>query len=174
METILVVGLILLVIGLIWYGLYVLNLKSRKNEFSDWEVDDLIILNDWTCKEQLKNNGKKYAKVKGWSISEIYLDLGDDSVYKLDWGVFSSNKSASWRRNVKECEGAMGKKPGFSGDVDDDAHVGNSSISNKDMIDGKPIILLTEVECGAYLKQALDSEDYDLAEKIRKQMEKYR
>jgi hypothetical protein len=172
MGTILVVCLIVLGIGLIWCGLHVLNLKFRKKEFSDWEVDDLIILNDCTCKRQLEKNGREYAKVKGWSFSYIYLDLGDDSIYKLDWGVFKSNKSASWRRNVKECEIYMGKKPGFSGDVDD-VHVDNSSISNKDKIDGKSIILLTEVECGAYLKQALDSEDYDLAEKIRKQMEKY-
>jgi hypothetical protein len=43
-----------------------------------------------------------------------------------------------------------------------------------DKIDGKPIILLTETECQVYLKQAIDGENYDIAEKIRKQMEKYR
>ena len=40
----------------------------------------------------------------------------------------------------------MGKKPAFS----------SGSVSNSDKIDGKPIVLLTEVECQAYLKQAID------------------
>ena len=33
---------------------------------------------------------------------------------------------------------------------------------------------ISEVECQVYLKQALDSENYELAETIKKQMQKYR
>lgn len=144
---------------------------SRKLEFKDWEIDDLIIVNDWTFSQKLKQSGKSYAKVKGWSVDHVYLDLGDDSVTESTWDKIDTNKSALWRRNVKECESAMGKKPGFGSKVYDH---GVDSVNSGDMIDGKSIILLTEVECQVYLKQAIDKEDYSTAEKIRKQMEKYR
>jgi uncharacterized protein YqgQ len=42
------------------------------------------------------------------------------------------------------------------------------------MINGKRIEFLTETECQIYLKECLDREDYEKAELIRKQMEKYR
>jgi hypothetical protein len=119
----------------------------------------------------LNKNGKLYAKVKGWSVDHVYLDLGDDSTTKSTWDKIDTNKSALWRRNVKECESAMGKKPGFVAKVNDE---GVEQPNSGDKIDGKPIILLTETECQAYLKQAIDGENYDMAEKIRKQMEKYR
>ena len=38
---------------------------------------------------------------------------------------------------------------------------------------GKDISSMNETECQAYLKQALEEEDYELAEKIRKQLEKF-
>ena len=167
-----------LIIGLIIIGLMVLILiitmvtnHYRVLEFKDWEVDDLIILEyDLVLNKKLEKNGKKYAKVKGWTVNSIYLDLGDDYITKYGWGKVKTNKSALWRRNFKECESAMGKKPGFSSKIHDDAVDSNNST---DMVDGKSIILLTEVECQAYLKQFIDKEDYVMAEKIRKQMEKY-
>ena len=39
---------------------------------------------------------------------------------------------------------------------------------------GKDISSMNETECQAYLNRALEDEDYELAEKIRKQLEKYR
>ena len=171
MSGYLIVGLI--VIGFILLIVVIGMAKdySRKLEFKDWEIDDLIIVEDWMLKQTLKKNGKLYAKVKGWSVDHVYLDLGDDSTTKSTWDKIDTNKSALWRRNVKECESAMGKKPGFGSKVYDH---GVDSVNSGDMIDGKSIILLTEVECQAYLKQAIDKEDYSTAEKIRKQMEKYR
>ena len=167
----LIVGLI--AIGFITLICVIVMLKNhlRKLEFKDWEVDDLIIVNDFTITHRLNNNGKKFAKVKGWTVDNVFLDLGDDYVNKYNWNVVDTNKSALWRRNFKECESTMGKKPGFVAKVNDD---GVEPPNSGDKIDGKPIILLTETECEAYLKQAIDSENYDMAEKIRKQMEKYR
>lgn len=165
---ILIVGTVL-VISVISYFFNFLNEKMRALEFKDWEIDDCIIVNDWVLKADLQKNNRKYAKLKGWNVNNIYIEIGDGLVYKQKWGILDVNKSASWRRNFKECELAMKKKPDFNGDFYD-----TTEIENNDNIDGKSILLLTEVECEAYLKIALDNEDYDLAEKIRKQMEKYR
>lgn len=171
MSGYLIVGLFVIGFILLIVIVGIAKNHSRKLEFKDWEIDDLIIVNDWTFSQKLKQSGKSYAKVKGWSVDHVYLDLGDDSVTKSTWDKIDTNKSVLWRRNVKECESAMGKKPGFGYEVHDH---GVDSVNSGDMIDGKSIILLTEVECQAYLKQAIDKEDYSTAEKIRKQMEKYR
>jgi hypothetical protein len=63
----------------------------------------------------------------------------------------------------------MGTNPRFSDKIDEP---GETSVSGK--IDGKAIELLTEIECQIYLKKSLDEENYELADKIRKQMQKYR
>jgi hypothetical protein len=64
----------------------------------------------------------------------------------------------------------MGIEPGFKPSVNDTS---SSTLSGK-KYDGKPIELLTEVECEVYLKKAIEDEDYDAAELIRKRMEKFR
>jgi hypothetical protein len=64
----------------------------------------------------------------------------------------------------------MGVEPGFKPGVNDTS---SSTLSGK-QYDGKPIELLTEVECEVYLKKAIEDEDYDAAELIRKRMEKFR
>ncbi len=45
--------------------------------------------------------------------------------------------------------------------------------SDSGTTNGKDISSMNETECQAYLKQALEEEDYELAEKIRKQLEKF-
>ena len=46
--------------------------------------------------------------------------------------------------------------------------------SDSDITNGKDISSMNETECQVYLNQALEEEDYELAEKIRKQLEKFR
>lgn len=48
----------------------------------------------------------------------------------------------------------------------------NETDDNK--TNGKDISSMNETECQAYLNRALEDEDYELAEKIRKQLEKYK
>ena len=171
METLFIISGVILGIILLSFGFYLTEIKRKKNEFKDWEIDDLLILNAGEYKNKLRENGMSFAKLKGWSENHLYIDVGDGSTHQVSWDELDANKSAIWRRNVKECEAAMGKKPAFSGNVKDHK---NSSVDSGDKIDGKPIILLTEVECQAYLVKAISNEDYKLAEKIKKQMEKYR
>ena len=60
----------------------------------------------------------------------------------------------------------MGKTPGFKPELTD--------LPSSHKIDGKPIELLSEIECQVYLKNAIEQEDYDSAELIRKRMESFR
>jgi hypothetical protein len=107
------------------------------------------------------------AKLLGWTESNLYLEIGD-SVRQCSWDCFIDNKSAIWRRNYDNCKSAMGVDPGFKPGVSD------SSLLSGKKVEGKPIELLSEVECEVYLKKAIEDEDYDLAELIRKRMEKFR
>ena len=43
-----------------------------------------------------------------------------------------------------------------------------------DNLNGKDISSMNETECQAYLDKAIEEEDYELAEKLRKQLEKFR
>lgn len=131
--------------------------SARIREYSDWQVGDRVCT--W--------NSDTLYTLLGWELDGFYIEK-DDSTHKIDWDKFHFNKSAIWRRNYQACEKAMGKDPGFSCDLSASNRVTGESI------DGKHIDLLSEVECQVYLKQALDSENYELAEKIKKQMQKYR
>jgi hypothetical protein len=62
----------------------------------------------------------------------------------------------------------MGINPGFSGCIDDESE----TIGKK--VDGKPVDLMNEIECEVYLKKAIENEDFDTAELIKKRMEKFR
>jgi hypothetical protein len=63
----------------------------------------------------------------------------------------------------------MGQDPTFSPNVIEDDEVKDSS----EMIDGHEISTLNETMCQIYLKQALESENYELAEKIKKRLENF-
>jgi hypothetical protein len=129
----------------------------RTKEYSDWQVGDNVSL--------IKTEDTLFTLV-GWEKNSIYIEK-DGTTHKIDWIKFHYNKSAIWRRNYQACEKAMGKDPGFAPGL-----VKRKNISGQ--VDGKAIELLSEIECQVYLKQAIETENYELAEKIKKQMEKYR
>jgi hypothetical protein len=171
MTTTSVLIIILTIIAgltVLFYFVHRMTLKSRKSEFKDWKVGDLLILKPISTEHyELNKLGRSMAKLLGWTESNLYLEIGD-SVRQCSWDCFSDNKSAIWRRNYDNCKSAMGVDPGFKSTVSD-----SSSLSGK-KVEGKPIELLSEVECEVYLKKAIEDEDYDLAELIRKRMEKFR
>jgi hypothetical protein len=166
--------IVLIILGVI-VGIFLISflghlakLKSRKSEFKDWKVGDLLIVkNSSTEHYEIAKMGKSMAKVLGWTEYHLYLEIGD-STRQCSWDCFRDNKSAIWRRNFNNCKEAMGIEPGFNPSISD-----TSSLSGK-KVEGKPIELLTEVECEVYLKKAIEDEDYDMAELIRKRMEKFR
>jgi hypothetical protein len=170
MTIVLIILGIIVGIFLISFSAHLTKLKSRKSEFKDWKVGDLLILRSNSQElYELQKLGKSMAKVVGWTEYYLYLEIGD-STHQCSWDCFKDNKSANWRRNYNDCKSAMGVEPGFNSVVKDSS---TSSLSGK-KVEGKPIELLTEVECEVYLKKAIEDEDYDMAELIRKRMEKFR
>lgn len=169
MTTLLIIAGIIVGLLLLSFLVHVVKLQIRKSEFKDWKVGDLLILESNSSElYEIKKLGKSMAKVVGWTEYHLYLEIGD-STRQCSWSCFKDNKSAVWRRNYDNCKSAMGVEPGFNSEVKDSS----SSLSGK-KVDGKPIELLTEVECEVYLKKAIEEEDYDMAELIRKRMEKFR
>lgn len=169
MTILLIILAIIVGFILVSFSIHLINLKIRRKEFKDWKVGDLLILkNSSTEHYEITKLGKSMAKVLGWTEDHLYLEI-DNSTRQCSWDCFRDNKSAIWRRNYDNCKLAMGVDPGFNSGVRDSS----SSLSGK-KVEGKPIELLSEVECEVYLKKAIENEDYDTAELIRKRMEKFR
>ena len=162
-----IVGIVLLIIGLFVIGGFIID-KNRRAKCKNWKVGDKLSLCKGRYNDILNNKRKEFAILKGWDIKNLYIDCGDDMVYQVDWSVMAFNKSAIWRKNYDEAKKVMGCNPGFSNSV------GEESESTSKTYSGKPIDIMNEIECEVYLKKALDEEDYDTAELIKKRMEKFR
>lgn len=137
----------------------------RKHEFRDWEIDD-----------EIKTiTGETYL-ISGWNKKFIVV-ITDDGIHRMmKWIDFSENLSAKRRRYYELCKKDMKMAPAF----EPHQHMNNvtkrvkKQTTSSSYNDGKDISLWSEIECQTYLKIALESEDYEFAEKIKKQMEKYR
>jgi hypothetical protein len=166
MTTLLIIVGILFGALLIGFLYHTIQLNSRKSEFKDWIVGDKLILKTSSVEyTEIQKLNQTLGNVVGWNVDNIYLKIGD-TTHKCEWSCFDSNKSALWRRNYDECKKYMGVDPGFN------AELGESN--SKAKIHGKTIELLSEVECEVYLKIAINEEDYDTAELIKRRMEKFR
>jgi len=166
MTTLLIIVGILFGALLIGFLYHTIQLNSRKSEFKDWIVGDKLILKTSSVEyTEIQKLNQSLGNVVGWNVDNIYLKIGD-TTHKCEWSCFDSNKSALWRRNYDECKKYMGVDPGFN------AELGESN--SKAKIRGKTIELLSEVECEVYLKIAINEEDYDTAELIKRRMEKFR
>jgi hypothetical protein len=161
-----ILGIILLIVAMIGVGSSIQE-KNRKRRCKNWKIGDKLAVNGLQYKNILKEKRKEFAILKGWDLDNLYIDCGDGMIYQVDWGTMNFNKSAIWRENYENAKKVMGCDPAFSGGVGDSNPIGR-------IYEGKPIDLMTEIECEVYLKKALDDEDYDTAELIKKRMEKFR
>ena len=162
-----ILGVILLILVLIGVCGSIQN-KNRKSRCKNWKVGDKLSLIRGDYYRILEKNSKEFATLEGWDLDNLYISCGNNMTYQVNWSVMNFNKSATWRQNYDEAKKVMGCEPGFTGGV------GESSKSTGKKIDGKPVDLMNEIECEVYLKQALENEDYDTAELIKKRMEKFR
>jgi hypothetical protein len=162
-----ILGVILLILAMIGVGGSIQD-KNRKKRCQSWKVGDKLALCRGKYNDILEHRKKEYAILKGWDLENLYIDCGDDMVYKVNWSVMEFNKSDTWRKNYENAKKVMGINPGFSGCIGDESE----TIGKK--VNGKPIEVLSEIECEVQLKLAIEKEDYDLADKIRKRMEKFR
>ena len=154
-----VLAIILGVVGCFIGGLILGHLHSvskTKKEIKDWQVGDTISI--------LFHGDEKLKNLLGWTIDNVYIE-NDGHTHKLDMSKVVFNKSAIWRRNYDECKSIMKTEPGFKPGL---------TKLNGDVYEGKHINTMSEVECQVYLKMALENEEFEIAEKIKKQMEKYR
>ena len=161
-----ILGVILLLLATIGFGGSVKD-NYRKKKCKSWKIDDKLVLNRGDYHRELEKNKKEYAILKGWSLKNLYINCGDDLIHKVSWDCLNFNKDAGWRENFEEAKKVMGSDPEFPNGV------GTSSTS-KGKVNGKPIEVLSEIECEVQLKLAIEKEDYDLADKLRKRMEKFR
>lgn len=162
-----IVGIILVILMSIGIGGSIKD-KNRKLRCKNWKVGDKLSLYKGSHYDVLKKKGKDYATLKGWDLEHLYIDCGDDMIHQVDWSLMVFNKSAMWRENYVEAKKVMGCDPAFSSGIED------SNESTGKTYSGKPIDLMSEIECEVYLKKALEKEDYDTAELIKKRMEKFR
>lgn len=178
MTTITYLSLGVLALVLILVLKKYLKTRARKLECAKWHTDDMLILDRYEAGDAyrvLKESSKSYAILKGWSLESLYVDVHDGNVYKIEWPELKENKSALWRKNFEEAKKVMGTDPTFNFDVNQVEKNGGSITKGiSGMIDGKPIELLSEVECEVYLKQAIEAEDYRTAESIRKRIDHFR
>lgn len=161
---------ILVILGCVLIGSiigYVLQMKGRKKEIKDWRIGDKLTLEGGQYYRDLQKNNVDYAILKGWTLSNLYINCGDGYVHKVSWSVMDVNKDALWRRNFEEAKKVMGCDPEFPNGV-------GTSSSSKGEVNGKPIETLSEIECEVQLKLAIENEDYTLADKLRKRIEKFR
>jgi len=161
-----ILGTILLIVAMIGVGGSIQE-KNRKKRCQSWKIGDKLALCKGRHNDILSTKRKEYAILKGWDLDHLYIDCGDDMVYQVNWSVMNFNKSDSWRKNYENAKKVMGCDPAFNGGVGDSSPAGR-------IYDGKQIDLMNEIECEVYLKKALDEEDYDTAELIKKRMEKFR
>ena len=166
-----VLGIILAIITLVIIIVVVggsIRDKNRKSICKNWKVGDKLALTIGDYRNILRNSNKDYAILRGWDLSNLYIECGDDMIYKVSWSVMDFNKSYAWRQNYENAKKVMGCDPQFYNGVKDENN------SHCRIYDGKPIDTLSEIECEVYLKKALAEEDYDTAELIKQRMEKFR
>jgi len=147
--------------------------NNRRKQFRYWRVGDKILLyKKNSVSNILESYGKEYDTLLGWTTDYLYLDCGDNITIQVKWNVMEGNKSAVWRNNYDDAKKAMGVNPGFPYDVMSEYLNDDVFIPIGKKYEGKPIDLMTEIECHVYLKMALDNEDYNSAELIKKRLER--
>jgi phenylpropionate dioxygenase-like ring-hydroxylating dioxygenase large terminal subunit len=163
-----------LVAGFILASLYITMKKSsRKSRTKDWQIGDVIYLN-WTYTSSAINKecqklNLSHVTLSGWNNDNVFYNVGG-KVFCEEWSSVDINKSQKWRDYYTSCEEFMGMEPGF----DKGVREGNTSKNISDMIDGHPIATMTETLCQVYLNKAIQEENYELADKLRKRMENFR
>jgi hypothetical protein len=160
-----------IILGYVYHSI---KINDRKKQCATWEVGDVIVVKRYEVsngltKELQKNGNSRTVKLSGWNEDNVMFELGN-KYFIEEWKSIDVNKSDYWRTQHNNCKNFMGKDPSFNPIVTDKV----SSSSDTDMIDGQPIETLNEIMCEIYLKQAISQENYELADKLRKRMERFR
>lgn len=150
---------------LVLISYHLIKLKIRENFAKKFEINDLVKITTFNHDLDLK----KYYPVVGWNTHYFFIN-DDDKTYRCEWGDLDYNKSLEWRTHFLECEKFMGKTPGFDHKLNDnlETKVSNGNFHNVS------INLMNETQCHTYLKLAIDEENFEAAELIKKRLENFR
>lgn len=132
-------------------------ISSRRKEFKDWRVGDIVTLKDGSN-----------IRVVAWSVDGIFFRNIENIIARIDWTEFKHNLSAVWRRHYEQCIKDMNVRPAFTPELKEITENKPDTI----LVYGKPIDTLTDTECQVYLKMALQEENYELAELLKKKLNK--
>ena len=161
-------------IVLVKYLFRLLICRSRRLISKNWKVNDVLILNLLSLSNALRkhlNTTEEEALLSGWNSSNVFIRVGD-KVFVEKWSSVYTNKSNFWRVNYDSCTKFMGQNPNFGMDQTIDSS--SDFILSSDFIDGKHISTLNETLCQIYLAKAIESENYELAEKLKNQLKKFK
>ena len=79
-----ILGTILLIVAMIGVGGSIQE-KSRRKRYQSWKIGDKLALCNGKHNDILEHRKKEYAILKGWDLENLYIDCGDDMVYKVNW-----------------------------------------------------------------------------------------
>lgn len=140
--------------------------RTIKRITKDWRVGDNIVLErDAILRMRLQNPCT--PQLAGFYEDYVFIKCGNLTI-NMGWDDVMYNKSQTWRKFYSESKNFMGQEPGFEETL---MEVNSQSDSNSESTTELDVRFLTETECKVYLDIALENEDYELAEKLRKRLE---
>ena len=116
----------------------------------------------------MNKNNVSTVTLCGWNEDNVFYDF-NNLIYCESWKSIGNNKSQVWRDNANKCAEFMGSEPGFNPHVEPE-----KSNTPSDTIEGEPIEIMSEIMCQVYLKKAIEEENYELADRLRKRLENFR
>lgn len=162
-----------IVILMMYYLTTMVRKRIRKQISKNWKVGDVIIVDHSNISlglsNEIKNKNVDTVELSGWNSDNVFYIVGE-RVFAESWSSMKHNKSDVWRHYYKKCNDYMGTKPNFSDVVSQD----QTNNTTSDTIDGEPIETMSETMCQIHLKRAIEDENFELAEKLRKRLENFR
>jgi len=131
-----------------------------------WQVGDNIVL-ERDAIFRMRLNHPCTPQLAGFYEDFVFIKCGNFTI-NMGWDDILYNKSYMWRKFHSESKKFMGEEPGFSESLIENESRDDSNSEATTEID---VRYLTEIECKLYLDIALENEDYELADKLRKRLE---
>jgi hypothetical protein len=155
----------------LWLSSFIKRLifKSKKYISKGWKIGDLVKVTD---SGTTINDTKSLHTLLGWNLEYVFLEE-DFVVHKCSWSHIVFNKSAEWRRNYDECEKFMNVKPEIPRSImnlDDMKQEFEEPLSGPSYYD-KEINKLNETECNILLNKAIEEENFEIAELIKRRIQ---
>jgi hypothetical protein len=184
---------LIIIVGIIVFS-SIVSKKGREErralflaDISTWQVGDKLLLFGYGVDymKKAKENGMEYAILIKWDEDELMIDVGDGYTHLITHSKVQRNQSDYWRMKYASMDRFMSSidklteyKPKKKGKDGKEFEVESKmEVTIKDgnvFIDGQPIEGMSEVYLNIYLKYALEEGNNKLAEKIRKELIKWR